>query len=123
MKRSIFRKSALDRIASLDQLDQTMTVIKPSSLLAMISVAIIIGVAVLWGFCGSVPETVTGTGVLVNSENMTSVKYANQGAVKNIFVQHGDTVHNGQIIARIERQDILDQIKVNEKKLICKNLM
>lgn len=117
MKRSLFRKSALDRIASLDQLDQTMTVIKPSSLLALISVAIIIGVAVLWGFCGSVPDTVTGTGVLVNSENITSVKYANQGAVKNIFVQHGDTVHNGQIIARIERQDILDQIKVNEKKL------
>ena len=52
-----------------------------------------------------------------NIDHITSVKYANQGAVKNIFVQHGDTVHNGQIIARIERQDILDQIKVNEKKL------
>ena len=117
MKREIFRKSALDRIASLDQLDQTMTVIKPSSILALISVAIVIGVALLWGFVGSLPDTVTGTGVLVNSENITSVKYANQGAVKNVFVQHGDTVHNGQIIARIERQDILDQIKVNEKKL------
>lgn len=47
MKRSIFRKSALDRIASLDQLDQTMTVVKPSSILALLSVAIIIGVAFL----------------------------------------------------------------------------
>lgn len=117
MKSALFRKSALDRIASLDELDQTMTVIKPSSILALISVAIVIGAALLWGFFGSVPDTVTGTGLLVNSENMTSVKYANQGAVKNVFVQHGDTVHNGQIIARIERQDILDQIKVSEKKL------
>lgn len=117
MKRSIFRKSALDRIASLDQLDQTMTVVKPSSVLALISVAIIIGVAMMWGIFGSVPDTVSGTGVLVNSDHITSVKYSNQGAVKNIFVNHGDTVHNGQIIARIERQDILDQIKVNEKKL------
>ncbi len=117
MKRAIFRKSALDRIASLDQLDQTMTVVKPSSILALISVAIIVFVALLWGIFGSVPDTVSGTGVLVNSEYITSVKYANQGAVKNIFVNHGDMVHNGQIIARIERQDILDQIKVNEKKL------
>ena len=117
MKRSIFRKSALDRIASLDQLDQTMTVVKPSSILALLSVAIIIGVAFLWGIYGSVPDTVNGSGVLMNIDHITSVKYANQGAVKNIFVQHGDTVHNGQIIARIERQDILDQIKVNEKKL------
>ena len=117
MKRSIFRKSALDRIASLDQLDQTMTVVKPSSVLALISVAVIVVVALMWGIFGSVPDTVSGTGVLVNSDHITSVKYANQGAVKNIFVNHGDTVHNGQIIARIERQDILDQIKVNEKKL------
>ncbi len=117
MKLAIFRKSALDRIASLDQLDQTMTVVKPSSILALISVTIIIFVALLWGICGSVPDTVSGTGVLVNSEYITSVKYSNQGAVKNIFVNHGDMVHNGQIVARIERQDILDQIKVNEKKL------
>lgn len=117
MKRAIFRKSALDRIASLDQLDQTMTVVKPSSVLALISVGIIILIALLWGVFGSVPDTVSGTGVLVNSDYIMSVKYANQGAVKNIFVNHGDIVHNGQIIARIERQDILDQIKVNEKKL------
>lgn len=89
-----------------------MTVVKPSSILALISVTIIIFVALLWGICGSVPDTVSGTRVLVNSEYITSVKYSNQGAVKNIFVNHGDMVHNGQIVARIERQDILDQIKV-----------
>lgn len=117
MKRAIFRKSALDRIASLDQLDQTMTVVKPSSVFALISIAIIIAAALVWGIVGTVPDMVNGTGVLVNIDHVVSVKYANQGAVKNIFVNHGDEVKNGQVIARIERQDILDQIKVNEKKL------
>ncbi len=117
MKRSIFRKSALDKISSLDQLDQTMTIVKPSNVLALISVGIMIAVAVAWGFLGRVPDIVMGTGVLVNMDRITSIKYANQGAVKNIFVDHGDTVRNGQIIARIERQDLLDQIKLNEKKL------
>ncbi len=117
MKRAIFRKSALDRISSLDQLDQTMTVVKPSSVLALISVAIIIFVAILWGVFGTVPDVVNGSGVLLNLDHIISVKYSNQGTVKNVFVNHGDTVKNGQIIARIERQDILDQITVNQKKL------
>ncbi len=117
MKRSIFRKSALDRISSLDQLDQTMTVVKPSSVLALISIGIIIFVAIFWSIFGVIPDVVNGSGVLLNIDNITSIKYSNQGTVKNIFVHHGDTVHNGQIVARIERQDILDQIKVNEKKL------
>ena len=117
MKRTIFRKAALDRISSLDQLDQTMTVVKPSSILALISVAIIIVVAVFWGIFGTVPDVVSGSGVLMNIDNVTSIKYSNQGTVKNIFVNHGDEVRNGQIVARIERQDILDQIKVNERKL------
>lgn len=117
MKRAIFRKSALDRISSLDQLDQTMTVVRPSSILALISIAIILAVAVFWGIFGTVPDVVSGNGVLMNIDNVTSIKYSNQGTVKNIFVQHGDEVRNGQIVARIERQDLLDQIKVNEKKL------
>ncbi|WP_294428674.1 NHLP bacteriocin system secretion protein [uncultured Treponema sp.] len=117
MKRVIFRKSALDRISSLDQLDQTMTVVKPSSILVLASVAIMICVAIAWGLFGSVPDIVMGNGVIMNIDNVISVKYSNQGAVKNIFVKHGDFIRNGQIIARIERQDILDQIKVNQKKL------
>ena len=117
MKRAIFRKSALDRIASLDQLDQSMTVIKPSNVLGLISIGILIIVALLWGFLGSVPDIVRGTGVLVNIDHVVSVKYSYQGPIKNIFVSRGDRVTNGQIIARIERQDILDQIRVQEKKL------
>lgn len=117
MKRDIFRKSALDRIASLDQLDQTMTVVKPSNVLGIISVGILVIAAMLWGFFGSVPDTVKGSGVLVNIDHVVSVKYSYQGAIKNIFVSRGDKVYSGQIIARIERQDILDQIRVQEKKL------
>lgn len=117
MKRIIFRKSALDRIASLDQLDETMTVVKPSNILALFSVAIILAVAIVWGIIGSVPDVVNGQGVLVNIDNVVSIKSTNQGTVKNVFVQHGESVRNGQVIARIERQDILDQIKMNEKKL------
>ena len=116
-KREIFRKSALERMASLDQLDQTMTVVKPSTVLALISVGIMMTVAVLWGIFGSVPEVIHGSGVIMNVDKIESIKYTNQGTLKNIFISRGDRVYNGQVIARVERQDILDQIKLNEKKL------
>ncbi len=117
MTRSIFRKAALDKIASLDQLDQTMTVVKPANLAALISVALIVAVGLVWGIFGSVPDVVTGSGIIMNYDSVTSVKCSNAGVVKNVFVRHGDYVKNGQIIARIERQDILDQIRMSEKKL------
>ncbi len=116
-KREIFRKSALDRLASLDQLDQTMTVVKPSTVLALIAVGIMMAVALLWGIFGAVPEVVHGSGVIMNVDKIQSIKYANQGTLKNIFVSRGDKVTSGQVIARVERQDILDQIKLNKKKL------
>ncbi len=117
MNRDIFRKSALDKIASLDQLDQCMTVVKPASVLTAVAVALVLGVAIFWGFMGSVPEVVKGNGVFVNSENIFSEKYGSQGTIKNVFVGRGDSVETGQVIARVERQDLLDQIKNNEKKL------
>lgn len=117
MNREIFRKSALDKIASLDQLDQTMTVVKPSSILAVISAGIVIGFGIFWGFMGTIPDVVKGSGVFINSDTIFSEKYGNQGTIKNVFVEIGDTVLNGQVIARIERQDLLDQVKNNEKKL------
>ena len=104
-------------MASLDQLDQTMTVVKPSTVLALISVGIMMVVAVLWGIFGSVPEVVHGSGVIMNVDKIESIKYTNQGTLKNVFISRGDKVYSGQVIARVERQDILDQIKLNEKKL------
>ncbi len=116
MTRSIFRKAALDKIASLDQLDQTMTVVKPANVAALISAGLLILVGLVWGIFGSVPDVVMGNGVIMNYDSVTSVKCSNSGVVKNVFVRHGDYVKSGQIIARIERQDILDQIRMSEKK-------
>ncbi len=110
MGQIIFRKSALDKISSLDQLDQTMKVVKPSDFIAVIAMGVIVIAALVWSIIGSIPESVSGMGVLISSDEVVAVKYTNQGAVKNVFVQRGDFIKNGEVIARIERTDMLDQI-------------
>lgn len=110
MGQIIFRKSALDKISSLDQLDQTMKVIKPYDIIAVAAMAVIVCAAVIWSIVGSIPESVSAMGVLISSDDVIDVKYTNQGSVKNVFVERGDMIKNGEIIARIERTDMLDQM-------------
>ena len=103
--KDIFRKAALDKIASPDQMDQSMTVVRPSTVLALISVFIMMVVAVLWCIFGTVPEVVHGRGVIINIDKIESIKYPGTGIVENIFISHGERVYNGQVIARIEQEN------------------
>ena len=105
--REIFRKAALDKIASPDQMDQSMTVVRPSTVLALISVFIMMVVAVLWCIFGTVPEVVHGRGVIINIDKIESIKYPGTGIVENIFISHGERVYNGQVIARIDQQQVI----------------
>ena len=105
--KDVFRKAALDKIASPDQMDQSMTVVRPSTVLALISVFIMMVVAVLWCIFGTVPEVVHGRGVIINIDKIESIKYPGTGIVENIFISHGERVYNGQVIARIDQQQVI----------------
>lgn len=117
MRKDIFRKSALDKISSLDQLDLAMTVVNPAEKIAAVAVAVILAIIIIWGFFGSIPERVNGTGIFMDMDTINSVKSPTQGLLKDVFVERGDYVKKGQVIARVERQDLLDQININNHKL------
>jgi HlyD family secretion protein len=62
----LFRKVALDRISSPEQLDQLLQVTAPRNWLALIAVICLLGVAISWAFTGQLLTTVSGQGVLVH---------------------------------------------------------
>lgn len=117
MKKGLFRQSALDKISSLDQLDLAMTVVKPSERIAALAVAIILAAVLFWSIFGSIPTRINGTGIFLDVTTVNSVKAPNQGIIKDVFVERGDYVKKGQVIARIERQDLLDKINIDNHKL------
>lgn len=88
----VFRKSALDKISSLDQLDQAMKVVKPYDFISVIAMLVIILAALVWSIVGSIPEQVTAMGVLISSDDVIDVTYTNQGSVKHVFVERGDYI-------------------------------
>ena len=113
----LFRKSALQKLSSPEQLDQTITIIKLQGWIGLCALALLLAGVFVWSIVGSIPEKVTGSGVLINSSGLLSVTYASGGLVKGVFLENGERVLKGQVIARIERQDLMEQVQVAAQKL------
>jgi HlyD family secretion protein len=62
----IFRKVALERLSSPEQLDQLVPLTSPIGWTAVIAIAAILAAAVGWSIFGSLPTAVPGSGILVS---------------------------------------------------------
>lgn len=112
----IFRKVALARMASPEQLDHAVRIIKPRNWIALAGAGLLFVVALVWSLVGSIDEKVSSIGVLLSSGQIYAVNAQSTGTIRDIFIQNGDSVKNGQVIARMQRTDLLDQIQVASQK-------
>ena len=64
--RGIFRRAALERLNSPEQLDQRTSVIPPALRVLVASVTVIVLAVLAWAVFGSVPTRTTGRGVLLS---------------------------------------------------------
>ena len=82
---SIFRKSALQKLSSPEQLDQTITVIRLQGWIALCALGALLVTVFVWSLVGSIPEKVKGNGVLINSSGLLSITYTSGGVVDDVF--------------------------------------
>ena len=61
----IYRKAALERLSSPEELDSLMQVTTPKGWLALISLGGLILIALLWGIFGRIPTKVLGQGMIL----------------------------------------------------------
>ncbi len=64
---SLFRKVALERMSSPEQLDRLLQVTAPRSWLGLLSLVCLLLAAIAWGFLGEVRTTVSAQGALLRS--------------------------------------------------------
>lgn len=113
----IFRKVALERLSSPEQLDQLMRVISPLGWLALIPLLGLIVMAVLWGWFGSLPTKVFGRCVLINPVGLADVTSLSAGRVTQVAVRLGDTVQVDEVVARVAQPELEDRIEKTESRL------
>lgn len=102
-KKPIFRAAALEKLSSPEQLDTLMQVTAPAGWLALSAVGLMLGVAVLWGIFGSIPNKVQGEGILIRGGAVLDVEANTAGRITRIDVAPGDLVTPGQIVATISQ--------------------
>jgi hypothetical protein len=63
----IFRKAAIDRMSSPEEIDALLVVTTPKSWLALSALVILLILASIWGLCARLTTRVSGEGVLIQS--------------------------------------------------------
>ena len=110
-KKEIFRSVALERLSSPEQLDQLMQVTNTRGWLLLVGVGALLATALVWSVVGSVPERIAGQGILIRSGGVLEVEASGDGRVTDVAVRVGDVVSEGQVVARIQRQDLVLRIQ------------
>lgn len=103
MQPALFRKAALDKVSSPDQLDLLMQVTSPAGWLALLALAALIGVAGLWSIFGSVADLVDGRGVLMRGERLSEIKVSLDGTLVSLNAAPGSEIAAGQVLAVVSR--------------------
>jgi HlyD family secretion protein len=113
----IFRKVALERLSSPEQLDQLLQVTNPRGWLALGALGALLLASLTWAVLGSIPTEAGGEGILLRQGGVTSLVAAEQGQVEEVLVSVGDVIAKGQVVARVRQQELLRQIQDSRDKL------
>lgn len=111
MAKQLFRKASLERLSSPEQLDKLLRVTSPMGWLATAACGVLLVGALIWGVTGRIPEKVNGVGMLMKTGGVFEVTATSTGTVKDVYFRAGDIVRRGQIMARIDQQNIVEDIK------------
>lgn len=91
----IYRKSALERISNPEQLDKALTVTSPFSWLVLVGITLILVVTIIWSIVGTIPVTISATGIVASPVNTNAVYTEETGTVVSTMVRLGDELTFG----------------------------
>lgn len=115
--KKLFRKAALDKMASPERLDEMMEVTAPAGWVALLALGLVLVGAVVWGIVGSIPIKVQGQGILLRGEAVLDVTAASGGRIAEIAVGPGDVVEAGDVVAKVAQPDLALRIQNTEEEL------
>ena len=100
-----------------ERLDRILVVPRPAQWAVLAAVLAFLAGALIWGVYGAIPTTVPGAGILIRNEAVFDVVPLGGGQVRELLVDIDDEVTEGQLIGRINRQDLAVEIAKAESLL------
>ncbi|WP_089936584.1 biotin/lipoyl-binding protein [Candidatus Entotheonella palauensis] len=115
--RQIFRQEALERLASPEQLDHLMQVVKPKDWIVVVLFAVLATAVILWSLFGRLPTAVDGRGVLIRPRSIVEFQAPTTGQLVSLDVRVGDPVKAGQRLGTIDQADIRQRLQDEQHRL------
>lgn len=99
----LFRKSAIEKLSSPDQLDKALKITSPLSWLVLIGITLIIVVTLTWSIKGTLPTTMDVKGIIVEPESTSTVHSFETGEIRKVYVKKGEWVEIGEDLFEIKK--------------------
>jgi len=117
----LFRKAAIDKVSSPEQLDLLMRVTSPAGWLALLTVTAMIAAVGVWSIAGSIADLVDAPGTLFRGERLVEVKATMGGTIVRLDVRPGSVVTAGQIVGSLRRDRATFEQRDADEVTIRKN--
>jgi HlyD family secretion protein len=114
---NLFRKKALERAASPEQLDQVIQLVRPHHWLPLAAFGSLVTVGIAWSIMGRIPVTVAGQGVLTYPSTVVDIQSFGAGQLSRVNAKVGDFVKKGAVLATIAQPDLENQLRLQQIKL------
>jgi HlyD family secretion protein len=111
LSKRMFRESALERLSSPEQLDQQLQVTSARGWIALTAIWALLAAIILWSIVGTVATKEAGQGIIVTGGRLKEVQAEGDGRLDDILVEAKETVEAGQLVAIIDKQDLVDEIE------------
>jgi HlyD family secretion protein len=117
MRRDIFRKAALEKLSTPEQLDTLMGVTRPAGWMALITTAILLAGVVTWSVFGYLRVTVPARGILIRGGTLIDVQAGSAGRISEFLVKSGDVVKAGDEVAVIAQREMVEETSNLRKRI------
>lgn len=113
----IFRKAALAKLSSPEQLDKLLHVVGPKGWMAMVYLFLIVLAIVLWAIFGSIPNIANGGGVYMDLSLIKPVTVPFDAEIIEMKVMPGEVVAEGQPLMVLTDVEYGKQLMTARKKV------
>jgi HlyD family secretion protein len=98
---SMFREHAVESVSAPESINVVAPIAPPRLWLVFVGIALMLAAFVGWGFLGSIPLTVRGTGILIEGSMVVASEAPIDGRLLEVRVKVGDSVAQGDVLAVI----------------------
>lgn len=96
--------------ASPDELNKLLRITTPYHWVGISAIVALMLFGVLWSIFGSIPQRLAGIGEITTKQGLSGVFVRYQGQVEDIYFGLGDTVHEGQVVARLSQPQVIEEL-------------